>query len=251
VPTSPPSVPHAVPLEAASNLRDLGGWPALDGRRVRHGIVFRSATLAQLTPRDVEIVAGLGLRTVCDLRGEREAAQHPSRLPVGAERVSLAIEPTVGASLRDLMRREQSSGEDVADLLRRAYLDYATRFLGAYRRMFELLLQPERHALLLHCSAGKDRTGLGAALILTALGASRATVLEDYTATDRLWRRDYALPPGTPRPLADALYATHPELLEAALEAAIESHGSLPLLLEQGLGLDAPRLARLRDLLLE
>jgi protein-tyrosine phosphatase len=118
--------------------------------------------------------------------------------------------------------------------------------------MFELLLDPARHALLFHCSAGKDRTGLGAALVLTALGASRDVVLADYTATDRLWRRDYALPEGTPRALADALYGTHATLLEAALEAAIAAHGGgIPGLLERGLGLDAARLGRLRELLLE
>ena len=71
-------------------------------------------------------------------------------------------------------------------------------------------------------------------------------------ATDRLWQRDFALPANTPKPLADALYGTHPALLEAALDAAEEAHGgSTPLLLERGLGLDAPRLQRLRDLLLE
>ena len=245
-------LPHAVPLDGASNLRDLGGWPVADGRRVRRGILYRSATLAHLTERDVATIAGLGLRTVCDLRGVEEAAHRPSRLPGGAERVHLAIEPTVGASLADLMRRELSTGEDVVALLRRAYLDYGTRFIGAYRDLFELLLDPARHALLFHCSAGKDRTGLGAALVLTALGATRQTVMEDYRATDRIWRRDLPMPPGTPKPLADALYDTHPELLEAALDAAVEAHGgSMPLLLERGLGLDAARLGRLRDLLLE
>jgi len=246
------SLPVAIPLEGASNLRDLGGYPVLDGRRVRHGLLYRSATLANLTERDVATVAALGLRTVCDLRGRHEAAERPSRLPAGAERISLAIEPTVGASLRDLMRRGEASGEDVVALLRTAYLDYGTRFIGAYRALFDLLLDPARHALLFHCSAGKDRTGLGAALVLTALGASRETVLADYLATDRLWRRDYEVPPGTPRAMADALYGTHPALLEAALDAAVAAHGgSLDGLLERGLGLDDARIVRLRDLLLE
>lgn len=245
-------LPRAVPLQGASNLRDMGGWQVTDGRRLRFGILYRSATLANLTAADLATVAALGLRTICDLRGVEEASHNPSRLPEGATRIALPIEPTVGASLRDLMRREQSTGEDVVALLRTAYLDYGTRFIAAYRDLFDLLLDPARHALLFHCSAGKDRTGLAAALVLTALGATRQTVLEDYVATDRLWRRDYALPPATPQPLAEALYATHPELLEAALDAAIEAHGgSLPVFLEQGLGLGAARLARLRDLLLE
>lgn len=243
--------PRAIALEGASNLRDLGGYRTATGQRVRFGILYRSATLATLTDRDVAAVAALGLRTIVDLRGEREAAARPSRLPNGATRIPLGIEPTVGASLHDLMLREQATGEDVVALLRQAYLDYGTRFIGAYRGLFDLLLDPARHALLFHCSAGKDRTGLGAALVLTALGADRATILADYAATDRLWRRDYAVPAGTPKPLAEALYATHPALLQAALEAAIAQHGSLDGLLQQGLGLTPPRLARLRALLLE
>jgi protein-tyrosine phosphatase len=250
-PAEPDSLPRAVPLRAASNLRDLGGWRVADGRRVRYGRVFRSASLARLTEEDVTTLAALGLRTVCDFRGEEEAARAPSRLPPGVERVALPIEPTVGASLRDLLAREASTGEDVVLLLGRAYMDYVTTHLHRYRQLFELLLQPRRHALLFHCSAGKDRTGLGAALLLTALGASRETVMADYVATDRLWRREYALPAGTPRPLAEALYGTHPHLLEAALDAAVEPFGGEAGLLEHGLGLDPPRLEALRELLLE
>ena len=249
--TTADDLPRAVALQGASNLRDLGGWQVMDGRRVRFGRVFRSATLANLTEADVAAVRALGLRTVCDLRGVREAAQRPSRLPEGAERVALPIEPTVGASLADLMRREQATGEDVVDLLKRAYLDYVSTYLHRYSEMFDLLLQPERQALLFHCSAGKDRTGIGAALVLTALGASRQTIMDDYVATDRLWRKDFPMPPGSPKPLTDALYATHPELLDQALATAVAPFGDVAVLLEQGLGLGGDRLERLRDLLLE
>ncbi|TCZ66817.1 tyrosine-protein phosphatase [Roseicella aquatilis] len=244
-------LPHAVPLEGASNLRDLGGWPVADGRRVRRGLIYRSATLANLTPEDQGRVAALNIRTVCDLRGVRESELRPSRLPPSAERVHLPIEPTVGASLRDLLLREEATGEDVVSLLRRAYLDYLGRFIGVYRQVFALLLEPGRQALLFHCSAGKDRTGVGAALVLTALGATRETVLADYRATDRLWRRDHSLPEGTPKPLAEALLSTHAELLEETLDRAIAAHGGVPGLLEQGLGLDAARLRALRDAHLE
>jgi protein-tyrosine phosphatase len=246
-----PDLPHAVPLEGASNLRDLGGWPVADGRRVRRGLIYRSATLANLTETDQALVAGLGIRTVCDLRGVNEAALRPSRLPPSAERVHLPIEPSVGASLRDLMLREESTGEDVVSLLRRAYIDYLARFLAVYRGLFGLLLEPGRQAVLFHCSAGKDRTGVGAALVLTALGARRETVVADYRATDRIWRRDHSLPEGTPAGLANALLSTHPELLEETLDRTIAAHGGLPLLLEQGLGLDAARLKALRDTYLE
>jgi len=241
-------LPISVPLTGASNLRDLGGWRTVDGRRVRRSLVFRSASLATLTDADLATVATLGLRTVCDLRGEREAAAAPSRLPAGVERVLLPIEPQVGGSIRDLLKREVATGEDVVGLMERAYLAYGTSHLFQYRALFAVLADAARQPVLFHCTAGKDRTGFGAALLLLALGVDRATILADYMATDRLWRREFTLPPGTPAPLAEALYATHPGLLIAALDAAIAPFGDAAALLSDGLGVDV---AALRGALLE
>jgi protein-tyrosine phosphatase len=104
---------------------------------------------------------------------------------------------------------------------------------------------------LFHCSAGKDRTGLGAALILTALGVSRDEILADYVATDRFWRRDHPLPDEAPQEAKDAILDTHPALLTAALDAAVAPFGSDAGLLEDGLGLTPARLAGFRAVLLD
>ena len=244
-------LPHCLVLSGASNLRDLGGWPVADGRRVRPRRVWRSASLHGLTPEDIAQLAGTGLRTVCDLRGAQEAARAPSRLPAGALAHPLPIEPFVGASLKDMLERGMATGEGATGLLRQAYLAYVTEHLEAYRRLFALLLEEERRPLLFHCSAGKDRTGIAAALILTLLGAERETVMADYGATDRFWRRDHPLPPEVPRAAADAILATHPALLEEALDTVLGRFGSVEALAQRGLGLDADALARLRDALLE
>jgi protein-tyrosine phosphatase len=108
-----------------------------------------------------------------------------------------------------------------------------------------------RGAVLFHCSAGKDRTGLGAALILTALGVSRAEIIADYVATDHFWRRDHPLPEEAPQEAKDAILDTHPALLVAALDAAVAPFGSEAGLLEDGLGLTPARLAGLRAVLLD
>ncbi|MBR0681744.1 tyrosine-protein phosphatase [Roseomonas eburnea] len=244
-------LPRVLPLEGASNLRDLGGWQAAGGRRVRHGMVFRSAALHGLTDVDLAQLGRTGLRTVCDLRGAREATRAPSRLPPGAEPHPLPIEPFVGASLKDMLERGAATGEGATDLLRQAYLAYATDHLPTYRQLFALLLEEERRPLLFHCSAGKDRTGLGAALILTVLGADRATVMADYQATDRFWRRDHPLPQDVPRAAAEAILATHPALLHEALDAAISRFGSVEGLAREGLGLDRAALAELHSALLD
>jgi len=123
--------------------------------------------------------------------------------------------------------------------------------LPVYRRLVDLILEDERRPLLFHCSAGKDRTGLGAALILTALGVSREQVLSDYVATDRFWQRDHPLPDEAPQEAKDAILDTHPALLAAALEAAVEPFGSEAGLLEDGLELTPARLAGFRAVLLD
>ncbi len=244
-------LPRVIVLEGCSNLRDLGGYRTADGRRVRMGLVFRSASLANLTDADLAQFGTLGIRTVCDLRGVRESERAPSRLP-GAdtpEVVPLPIEPRVGASLRDLLRREEATGEDTFALLQAAYAAYVGEHLPRYRTLFSLLLE-ERLPLLFHCSAGKDRTGFGAALLLTVLGVPRETVMADYLATNRIWRREHALPPDTPDAVRDTLLTAHRPLLEGALDQALGDYGSLKRLFEDGLGLDPARLQALRGMLL-
>jgi protein-tyrosine phosphatase len=246
------ALPRVVPLEGCSNLRDLGGYRTADGRRVQMGRVFRSASLAHLTDADLALFGMLGIRTVCDLRGVRESERAPSCLPAGPapDVVRLPIEPRVGASLRDLLRREAATGEDTYALLQAAYSAYAGEHLPRYRALFALLLEGQL-PLLFHCSAGKDRTGFGAALLLTALDVPREAVMADYLATNRIWGREHSLPPDTPEAVRDTLLAAHRPLLESALAQAVENYGSLERLLEDGLGLDAVRLRALRGMLLE
>lgn len=245
-------LPHAIPLEGASNLRDLGGYPAA-GRRVKRGLVFRAPALVGLTPADEAAIAAIGLRTICDLRGERESAALPVTIP-GATRVALPIEPTVGASLKDILRTGIATGHvsaaEMRDLLRQAYQAYALTSADRYRTLFGLLLQGET-PLLFHCSAGKDRTGFGAALLLTALGASWETVMADYLATNRLWRREVARNFDLPPAVLEALLSAHEELLEAAFTAARGAYGSIDTYLDQAIGLDHTARATLAARLLE
>lgn len=241
-------LPRALTLEGASNIRDLGGWPVANGGHVRFGRVFRSAALTGLTAADAATLAATGLRTVCDLRGGREAEEAPSALSgVKGVRVNpLPIEPTVGASLRDLVATRNATGESVMAVMRQAYVAYALEWPHRYRAMFALLLEDESVPLLLHCSAGKDRTGFGSALILTALGVPYEAVREDYLASNRLWRGDVALAEGLPPRVAEVLLHVHPELLDAAFAAIREGYGTFERYAAVTLNMDAARLALLR-----
>ncbi len=238
----------SIPLQSASNLRDLGGWPTQAGRHVRTGLVFRAPALARLSPEDETAIAALGLRTVCDLRGVQEALHTPVTL-AGATRLPLPIEPSVGASLRDILRTGQDSGhttpEDMLELLRDAYRAYALQSFPQYRALFAALLAPGATPLLLHCSAGKDRTGFGAALLLSALGVAWDHVMEDYLATNTLWRRELASNFDLPPAVKDVLLSAHETLLAAAFDALRDEYGSLDAYLEQAIGLDAAGRAKL------
>jgi len=240
-------------LQSASNLRDLGGWPTRDGRRVRSGRAFRAAALSELCSSDQAVVAALNLRSVVDFRGAKERAHRPVRIE-GAESHTLPIEPSVGGELKDILRTGQASGhfgpEDMIALLAEAYRDFALTSVAAYRGLFEVLLQDDGLPLLMHCSAGKDRTGFGSALLLTALGVAWPHILEDYLATNRFWRRETASDFNLPPSIAEALLAAHAPLLEAAFEAIRQSHGSVDAYLAGPIGLTEHKWARLADLLL-
>ncbi|MGH7042272.1 MAG: tyrosine-protein phosphatase [Acetobacteraceae bacterium] len=277
-------LPRAIALEGVSNLRDLGGWPVAGGR-IRFGRVFRAAALAGMTATDAARLAGLGLKTVCDLRGREEAAGTPSRLDLlpGVRAHALSIEPSIGASLRALLAASDAAdastigptappdaaaadapteaptavpttvriGADALTLMRQAYVGYALDWSHRYRTLFDLLADPAGPPLLFHCSAGKDRTGFAAALILTALGASRETVLADYLATRRFWRGDAAMAAGLPAQAAAALLGVDATLLDAAFAAIATVSGGFAGYAADRLGLTPQRLKRLRAALVE
>ena len=241
--------PFVVPLTGTSNFRDLGGYTTADGRRVRRGLVFRSAALGGLTAADRSVVATLGLRTICDLRGRHEREAAPTRVD-GIALVPLPIEPGVGASLRDLLHTKEATGEALQSVLERAYCSYALTCTLQYRAMLDRILDSGT-PLLFHCTAGKDRTGFGAALLLTALGVPWEQIVADFEATNRLWRRDTLPGVGLPLVIRETLLRADPTLLAAAFAAIREEYGSVDQYLDTALGLSPERVALLQALLLE
>jgi protein-tyrosine phosphatase len=242
-------IPVIIPLEGASNVRDLGGYVGRDGRRVRTGVVFRSAALAKLTAGDLATLGRLGLQTVWDFRGVQERLDAPTVLS-GPDMVSVPIEPTVGAGLRDILHTKQATGDALHAVLERAYVAYALESQSQYRTVFERVLAGGT-PLLFHCSAGKDRTGFGAALVLTAVGVAWPDVVADFEATNRLWRRDTVPAADIPPAIRESLLRAEPLLLEAAFAAARAQHGSMDAYYERALGLGPAERRRLDQILLE
>ena len=242
--------PTSAVLSGASNFRDLGGHTGLDGRRVRTGLVFRSDHLAFLTPEDHRALQALQLTHSLDFRGVAERAALPSAIP-GATAVSLAIEPTVVVRVQALLARGQvpTEAETVA-LMCQTYRAFARESAPPYAHFFRHLLdQPT--PVVFHCTAGKDRTGFAAALLLGALGVPRDAVMVDYLLTNRLYRRSPLVEAHGPAHVMDVLWQVQPAFLDAAFEAIDTDFGGLPNYLEGPMGLGPKALENLRERLLE
>lgn len=173
--------PRLVQLEGAVNFRDLGGYRTADGGRVRWGLLFRSGALHKLTAADVATLGRLGLRVVYDLRTEEECDRAPSVLLDGVrfERLSIGGDASRTRELTAPVL-EGRPADIRSDFLERLYPAMAEAAAPSFGRLLTRLAEPGGLPALFHCAAGKDRTGLSAALLLSMLGVEEAEILDDY-----------------------------------------------------------------------
>ena len=237
-------------LQGASNFRDLGGYRSADGRRVRRGQIFRSDHLAGLTSEDLARLASLGIGHSLDFRGAAECAATPYDIP-GVQRVALTIEPTVIARMQALVAQGVvPTAEETVELMRETYRDFVNRNADTYGRFMKHLLEQPTPQVF-HCTAGKDRTGFAAALVLSALGVDRATIEHDYLLTNQLYKRDARLEGQGHPHVMKVLWQVQPEFLHAAFEAVDAQHGGMTDYLHGAIGLTPQELAELQRMLLE
>lgn len=240
-----------LPLEGVLNLRDLGGYRTAAGRPLRTGRVFRADALGQATEHDVAAITGLGVRFVCDLRDDEEVARQPDRLPAGVryERVPILVNPSVLADYT-------ATGFDWgAYRIDRMYIDMLDRCAASFRAVFAWLAQIDVYPFIFHCSGGKDRTGMVAALLLRVAGVPDAAIVADYALSERYirpkvaefrerLRRDGRDPRG-----AEKLFHSPPAAMVTALTYLDERYGSTERYLA-GAGVPPADLAAVRRALL-
>jgi len=229
-----------VAFERILNFRDFGGWDA-GGGKVARGVLFRSASFHDATEADITKLDAMGFRFMVDLRRPEERTHEPNKWPNAATRVVFneegyahALPPHLAALLRDDL-----TAESVAAYMHEIYRGFAfePRHIDLYRNWFHGLVT-EGGPAIIHCAAGKDRTGLGCALTLFALGVNENDVFADYEFTNqavdietRLPRIKARMEERLERTIAAAalrpMLGVTPSYLRSALDAIEARHGSV------------------------
>lgn len=232
-----PPLPRVLPLRGATNFRDLGGYRGHGGRPLRWRRLFRSDQLGDLTGSDHQALRRLGVAASFDFRGADERAAAPYDVP-GLVQHALPIEPTVAQRMQEISGAGRAlTAKVVQGLMEDLYRGLVNHRAERFSQLFTHLLNAEA-PLVFHCTAGKDRTGVAAALILLALGVPRATVMQDFLLTNEVFK-----PPWVPRPDVDpavrrALWGVQASYLQAAFDVLDGDHGGPEPYLRQKVGLN-------------
>ncbi|GAW98153.1 protein tyrosine phosphatase [Secundilactobacillus mixtipabuli] len=246
---------HQIKLHGANNVRDLGGYQTATKQKVKSRLLLRSAKLADLTGKDEQLlVRRYRLKTVVDLRTPAVIKHTPDAKIPG---VQLLKDPVVSdKTMASVNRIATVSGSKSMVKLYQSFVT-TSQARHAYRQLFlQLLKAPSNRAILWHCSAGKDRTGFGTALVLTALGVPQKTVYQDYLASNTynkalISHQLSALKQqGVSRQAIERKKETlvvKKVYLDAAYEAADKKYGSIQDYLTKGLGLSKQNIAQLRQ----
>ncbi|WP_082594530.1 tyrosine-protein phosphatase [Sphingomonas sp. Root710] len=248
-------------LEGAANFRDLGGWGTEDGRKLILGALFRSNALARLSEGDLIMLNGLGIKVVHDLRARLEREGAPTAWSCEGL-VTKTYRPPHKRRLVDMALEYSADVPGIRRLMHDFYCDLPFVFAPVIADVFTSILE-EGTPCVVHCSAGKDRTGIVCAVLLAALGVPRSSIIEDYIRSGPLLHArpttDQTFAPRVdeeavrrrlPPEAIAVMTAADPAYIEAALDAIDRRYPHISDYFMEELRLDAGHLKRLRDILL-
>jgi protein-tyrosine phosphatase len=247
--------PHerVIAVGGLQNYRDLGGYVTRDGKHVvMYKHIYRADNVSGITPEGKKLLLEkLKVKYIIDFRCAAEKSRTPSR--VYADFLYFPI-PIDACAVREEMLKYPSLNGDVAEqLIRRVAKTFLIDFKEEYKRFFDLLLNTAKgQPAAFHCTAGKDRTGMAAALLLTALDVPPATVMEDFLFTNQC-----SIPPSCEtmkvgdctitQDAINVLFRAQPYFLELAFNEVRKMYGSVSAYMEKELGLDKEHLRQLRS----
>jgi protein-tyrosine phosphatase len=246
---------QVIDLEGTTNTRDIGGYLTNDLRTIRQRQIIRSENLSRLTASDFQKLEDIGVKTVIDLRSDREHDHSPTvwlgdnppqffHFPIGDAQNNWF------KAQRKLMKKSRFTEEQSLEHMKEGYHMIAEDGPPSYEKLMDLVLDQSNWPILIHCNAGKDRTGVAVALIMEALGVNRETIMEEFLLTNEIGRtgeKSVLLAKESKKysktgrgPSASAWYpivGVQPEMLEAFYAHVDEQYGSLNAFLTK-LGVD-------------
>lgn len=249
-----------LPLEGGVNFRDMGGYQAADGRRVKWRRLYRSGTMGRLTAADAAHLAEHGIRVVIDLRTATEQHNEPNRWceAAGIDYWARPHHETFG-NLHEMVDRGFASADDARAVMVAGFRHLPFQQAEAYAELFRRIAAGQV-PIAFNCTAGKDRTGGGAALVLAALGVPESTIAADFALTNRAVDFGKAFASASDaqasryahlsEDMAEAIRTAHPDYIVALLEEVVRRCGSIEGYLRD-IGIDAADLRAVRDELLE
>lgn len=252
------SCTRLVPLDNGINFRDLGGYRSRDGRAVKWRKLLRCGHMAALSDTDLDRLEAVGVSRVHDFRREEEQSQSPTR-PVRAEIID-DYQISIGDISRfwEFLFEGAMSAETSHQLVVNSYRNCIDSIIPAYSRFMRYLVDADEGADVFHCSAGKDRTGMAAALILAALEVPRQTIVEDYLLTLEYYNSDklIAIVEGHLREAGVETWdrswlipycSVHADNINGFLDAIDQKYGNINNYLMQGLGMSSQDLDKLKE----
>lgn len=235
-----------LPLQGADNFRDIGGIPTQSGRKVAWGKIYRSDDLSELSEDDLDYLASIGLHHIFDLRSDIEISEAPDKYPRSTSYAQMALGDKEGKSIEEFKTivKTAKPGEINTDSLMEAMNHDFVVNTHQLKPLFDSLLYGKGEPILLHCTAGKDRTGYTTALILAALGVDETTIMNEYLMSayyikdgSNSMLRKAAIFGISPEVLKPFL-TVKPTFLQAALDDIHKAYGSVDKLLENELGIN-------------
>ncbi len=247
-------------FSGAKNFRDLGGYRTCDGRTVRQGVLYRSGGLHKLTDADLKRLFALSLDRVIDFRSDYERELEPDR-DAKIRHVEIPIMDASTALIQESRDAfaQKIRGIDPVKYMTESYTGFVKHFTPAFQKFFRELASAEGRPVLFHCTAGKDRTGFAAAVILRLLGVPQETVMEDYLLTNDYFFAGYKWNLMLARLMKGELFISvikgfmraEPYYLSAAFDTIEREYGLFENYICDGLGLSATDVERFQLAYLE
>lgn len=249
---------RVIHLKGTTNTRDIGGYESGDLSIVRGGQIIRSDKLSRLTARDFQKLEEIGLKTVIDLRTQKEHDESPTvwkgdnppdffHFPVGDSKNEWFT------AQRKMMKKNRFTGEQSLEHMVDGYRRFAEEEIASYQKVMDVVLDESNWPVLIHCNAGKDRSGVAVALILEAMGVDREAIMEEYLLTNKFSRieekavflskesknssRGNRFSKGTPPSAWLPIVGVNAKMLEAFYSSVDEKFGSMDAYLTE-LGVD-------------